>query len=165
MLVDNMYAADPTLDGDTVYQQARAIVAAEIQNITYTEFLPHLLGGMMFGAYAGYDPLVDPRMALEFAGAAYRFGHSTVSDVTEKLDEYGNASGEVALKDTFFLTPDHSPPMAVPMACCATWRRTMPRRWMSASSTTCATSSSTRRWSPTSPRSISSAAATSACRI
>ncbi|RYJ04091.1 MAG: peroxidase [Acetobacteraceae bacterium] len=106
MLVDNMYAADPTLDGETVYQQARAIVTAEIQNITYTEFLPHLLGGMMFGAYAGYDPLVDPRMAIEFAGAAYRFGHSTVSDVTEKLDEYGNASGEVPLKDTFFLTPD-----------------------------------------------------------
>ena len=104
--VDNLYAANPCLTGDEAYQQARAIVTAEIQHITYDEFLPHLLGEMMIGDWQGYDPTVDPRMAIEFAGAAYRFGHSTVSPRTEKLDEYGHASGETELRDVFFQTPD-----------------------------------------------------------
>ena len=103
--VDLLRAADHCLTGEEAYQQARAIVTAEIQHITYSEFLPHLLGDLMIGDYQGYDACVDPRMAIEFAGAAYRFGHSTVSPRTEKLDEYGNASGETELRDVFFQTP------------------------------------------------------------
>src|SRR5215213_8406916 len=104
--VDRLHAADPDLDGDTLYETARAIVTAEIANITYGEFLPHLLGDLAPGAWQGYDPTVDPRMAIEFAGAAYRFGHSTVSPRTEKLDESGEAHGESDQRDAFFLAPD-----------------------------------------------------------
>ena len=104
--VDRLHAADPCLDGDTLYQSARAIVTAEIANITYSEFLPHLLGDRAPGAWQGYDPTIDPRMAIEFAGAAYRFGHSTVSPRTEKLDEYGEPHGESDLRDAFFQSPD-----------------------------------------------------------
>jgi hypothetical protein len=104
--VDRLHAADPCLDGDTLYQTARAIVTAEIANITYSEFLPHLLGDLAPGAWQGYDAAVDPRMAVEFAGAAYRFGHSTVSPATEKLDEFGEPHGESALRDAFFQSPD-----------------------------------------------------------
>ncbi|MDN3564706.1 peroxidase family protein [Paeniroseomonas aquatica] len=103
--VDRLYAGNPCLDGDTVFNMARAIVTAEIQNITYQEFLPHLLGDLAPGEYRGFDDAVDPRMAIEFAGAAYRFGHSTVSPRTEKLDEYGHPAGEISLRETFFLTP------------------------------------------------------------
>ena len=92
--VDRLHAADPCLDGDTLYQTARAIVTAEIANITYSEFLPHLLGDLAPGAWQGYDAAVDPRMAVEFAGAAYRFGHSIVSPATEKLDEFGEPHGD-----------------------------------------------------------------------
>ena len=35
----------------------------------------------------------DPRITEEFAGAAYRFGHSIVSDDTERLDNLGNLTG------------------------------------------------------------------------
>jgi peroxidase len=103
--VDRLHAADPGLTADQLYEQARAIVTAEIQHVTYDEFLPHLLGNLMIGDYLGYDHAIDPRMAIEFAGAAYRFGHSTVSPRTEKLDEYGNPSGETELRDVFFQTP------------------------------------------------------------
>ncbi|MFZ4408230.1 MAG: peroxidase family protein [Paracraurococcus sp.] len=104
--VDRLQAADPCLDGETLYQMARAIVTAEIANITYSEFLPHLLGEFAPGPWQGYDPAVDPRMAVEFAGAAYRFGHSTVSPETEKLDEFGESAGTSELRDAFFQSPE-----------------------------------------------------------
>jgi peroxidase len=104
--VDRLQAADPCLDGDTLYETARAIVTAEIANITYGEFLPHLLADLTPGAWQGYDASADPRMAVEFAGAAYRFGHSTVSPATEKLDEFGEPHGESALSEAFFQSPE-----------------------------------------------------------
>ncbi|WP_132255656.1 peroxidase family protein [Methylobacterium segetis] len=104
--VDRLHAADPGLDGDALYLQARAIVTAEIQRITYDEFLPHLLGRGAIGPYAGYDPGIDPRISVEFAGAAYRFGHSIVSAETERIDEDGNLVGPgLELRDTFGMTP------------------------------------------------------------
>lgn len=105
--VDRLSAADPALSGDALHAQARAIVAAEIAHVTYAEFLPHLLGEDAIPSYAGHDPAVDPRIALEFAGAAYRWGHSTVSAVTERKDEQGVAMGEeFDLRDAFFLAPE-----------------------------------------------------------
>ena len=43
---------------------------------------------------------------MEFAGAAYRLGHSIVSANLEKTDEQGNEIGTaVSLKDAFFQAP------------------------------------------------------------
>ncbi|MCJ2082283.1 peroxidase family protein [Methylobacterium sp. J-090] len=104
--VDQLHAAHPDLGGDALYHQARAIVTAEIQHITYDEFLPHLLGAHAIAPYEGYDAEVDPRISVEFAGAAYRFGHSIVSAETERVDETGNLVGPgLKLRDTFGLTP------------------------------------------------------------
>ena len=104
--VDRLHAAHPDLDGDALYHQARAIVTAEIQHITYDEFLPHLLGSTAIKPYDGYDPAIDPRISVEFAGAAYRFGHSIVSAETERIDEAGNLVGPgLELRDTFGMTP------------------------------------------------------------
>jgi hypothetical protein len=105
--VDRLAQADPTPDGDAPYERARAIVAAEIAHITYAEFLPHLLGRDALPAYAGYDPDADPRLLLEFVGAAYRWGHSTVSAETERKDETGEVEGEgFDLRDVFFMPPE-----------------------------------------------------------
>ena len=104
--VDLLHAADPLLGGDALYDQARAIVGAEISRITYDEFLPHLLGQGAIAAYAGYDAAVDSRLSVEFAGAAYRWGHSTVSAETERKDEAGAVVGEgFELRDVFFMPP------------------------------------------------------------
>ena len=102
-----MHQQHPGWTGDQLYDQARAIVGAEIEHITYSEFLPHLLGSGASGAYQGYDQNVDPRISEEFAGAAFRFGHSIVSADTERIDNNGDTVGPaLGLKDTFFLTSD-----------------------------------------------------------
>jgi Animal haem peroxidase/Peptidase M10 serralysin C terminal len=105
--VDKLHKEHPNWDAEHLYQQARAIVSGEIANITYNEFLPHLLGQGFLAAYHGYDPTVDATISEEFAGAAYRWGHSTVSNETERVDNNGVAIGpELELKDTFFLPAD-----------------------------------------------------------
>jgi hypothetical protein len=57
------------------FQLARAVVIAEIQYITYTEFLPAM--GVTLPAYQGYDDLLDPATAHEFATVGYR-AHSFI---------------------------------------------------------------------------------------
>ena len=71
-LCDEIRKKDPLLEGEAIYQQARKIVGAEIQVITYRDFLPILLGPNAIPAYRGYDPQVDPTIANEFSTAAYR---------------------------------------------------------------------------------------------
>ena len=67
------------------------IVVAEMQHVTYNEWLPIILGsefmdshglsslssGYSF-AYFGCDINYDPRVANAFATAAFRFGHSLI---------------------------------------------------------------------------------------
>src|SRR5262249_51095143 len=54
---------NPTFDDGTIFQDARAIVIAEIQSITFNEFLPALLGSGVIPSYAGYDFTVNPDIA------------------------------------------------------------------------------------------------------
>ena len=92
--------------GADISSLARAIVSAEIAHITYDEFLPHLLGNNAIGAYRGYNPNVNATITEEFAGAAFRFGHSIVSADLQKIDEQGGDLGdELSLKDAFFQSP------------------------------------------------------------
>ena len=95
--------SDASLSGDEIYQRARMIVGAEIQKITYEEFLPLLLGQPL-RPYRGYQENVDPSISNEFATAAFRFGHSMVSPQLLLRDRDGRVAGQgqLALRDVFF---------------------------------------------------------------
>ena len=101
---DTLRAAEPSLTGDEVYERARAIVGAEMQAITFNEFLPLLLGPGSIPPYAGYDDTVDASIANEFATAAYRVGHTMLSDTVRRIDATGATigAGDLALRDAFF---------------------------------------------------------------
>lgn len=89
---------DPAADDEAVYQLARKIVQAEMQRITYHEFLPALLGDTMQLA-----PVIspgNPAVATEFSTAGYRFGHSTLSSQIDLVDE--SATATISLTAAFF---------------------------------------------------------------
>ena len=87
--------------GDFIYESARKVIGAEIQFITYNEYLPLLLGDSALGEYSGYDSNVDPRISLEFANVSFRLGHSQLSNEIQRVDSSGNSTG-IALQDAFF---------------------------------------------------------------
>lgn len=92
------------MSGDEIYEEARRIVAAQMQYITYEEYLPVLLGKRALSRYRGYDTDVDARLANVFTTGLYRYGHSAVNDTLRRLDANGAASthGHLALRDAFF---------------------------------------------------------------
>ncbi len=63
------------LPDEAKFELARRVVGAEIQYITYTEFLPTL--GVQLAPYSGYDPNVNPSLGNEFASVGYR-AHSMI---------------------------------------------------------------------------------------
>jgi hypothetical protein len=68
------------LSEEEKFQIARKVVGAEIQYITYNEFLPAL--GIHLAPYKGYEPHVNPSVSLEFSTDGYRF-HSIVNGEEE----------------------------------------------------------------------------------
>jgi peroxidase len=100
--VDQLREEHPNWSGDKLYETAKAITTAEMVNITYSEFLPHLLGKDAIEPYHGYDPTVDARITEEFEGAAYRFGHSIVSDEISAISNIGAFTSEQTLGESFF---------------------------------------------------------------
>lgn len=100
-LADVIAAGNPDLGGDEIYELARKIVGALIQNVTYSEFLPFLLGADALGEYAGYDASVAPTIASEFSAGAYRVGHTLLSSNLHLLDDDGEST-HVGLRDAFF---------------------------------------------------------------
>ena len=103
-LADKIIQKDSNLSGDEIYERARRIVAAQMQVITYQEFLPVLLGGNALSRYRGYKSRVDATISNEFSAAAYRLGHSLLSPQILRLDKNGNevAQGHLALREAFF---------------------------------------------------------------
>lgn len=96
-------------DAETIFQAARRLVIAEIQIITYNEFLPALIGENALPPYNGYKATVDPTIINEFSAAAYRLGHSMLSAKLMRIESDGDVSsgGNIALRDAFFSGPTY----------------------------------------------------------
>ncbi|XP_077526337.1 salivary peroxidase/catechol oxidase-like isoform X2 [Haemaphysalis longicornis] len=90
-------AVNPGWDDEQLFQEARRIVAAEVQHVTLVEFLPAVLGesvAQIFGLkpaashyFRGYDPSEEPGVSNVFATAAFRFGHSMVPHAFYRYDK------------------------------------------------------------------------------
>ena len=96
--------ANKCLDDEEIYQRAKTIVVAEYQNIIFREFLPFLLGCDGLSPYEGYDETVNPQITNEFSTAAYRMGHTLVSETLLRLgcDYKPIWCGNISLKNAFF---------------------------------------------------------------
>uniref|UniRef100_A0A670Z7E8 Thyroid peroxidase n=1 Tax=Pseudonaja textilis TaxID=8673 RepID=A0A670Z7E8_PSETE len=102
-----LQSLNPHWDGDTTYHEARKIVGALMQHITYSHWLPKILGeaGMkVMGDYKGYDPTTNAGILNVFATAAFRFGHTLIHPQLYRLNETFKPirQGHVPLHKAFF---------------------------------------------------------------
>jgi peroxidase len=102
-LVDVIAAQKPSYTAEQQYQLARKLVGAQLQAITYKEFLPALMGSSAptVQAYA-YDPSQDGSITNSFSHAAFRFGHSVVGDSLQLANNNGQSAGSLAFANSFF---------------------------------------------------------------
>jgi peroxidase len=106
-LADGLAALNPSWPDETLYQEARRLVIAQMQHITYNEWLPIVLGPAYMaqwglaprdtdtsasaGHTANYDPSLNPSVSNVFATAAFRFGHTLVANHLESYGRGGRA--------------------------------------------------------------------------
>jgi peroxidase len=102
--VSQLKQGHPGWSGDQLYNMAKAITTAEYQNIIYEEYLPVLIGPVL-SSYRGYNPHRKAQVTQEFSTAAFRVGHSQISDTQEGLDNNGNVTFTESLAQAFFNTP------------------------------------------------------------
>ena len=95
-------AQNPNLTDEEIYQKTREYIGALMQQITYNEFLPALLGAGALKPYAGYKKNKSATISNEFATVAYRFGHSAVSPEILKVDNEGNVVETLEIMTSFF---------------------------------------------------------------
>jgi peroxidase len=107
-IADEAAVRHPEWTDEQLFQHARRIVIAELQAITFNEFLPALFGQRSDASatvrnYAGYRSDVNAGITNEFATAAYRFGHSMLGDDIAFLDDVGNEVRDaLGLREAFF---------------------------------------------------------------
>ncbi|XP_074062925.1 putative oxidoreductase PXDNL isoform X5 [Macrotis lagotis] len=106
-IATELFTLNPHWDRDTIYNEARKIVGAQMQHITYSHWLPKILGdhGMkMLGNYKGYNPNVNSGIINSFATAAFRFGHTLINPILYRLNAtFGEIpEGHLPLHKAFF---------------------------------------------------------------
>ena len=94
-------------DEESVYQLARKLVGAEMQAITYNEFLPAIMGETLApkASDISYSSSVDASITQTFSHALFRFGHSMTSSTLKMVEADGTVSAPVSLASVFF-NPD-----------------------------------------------------------
>lgn len=94
------------LDDEMLFQEAKRMVIAELQHITYKEFLPIVLNNDIMRRFNlriykpahdnVYNSSTDPRIINAFATAVFRFGHTLVRQIV------GTDNGNSIFVDSLF---------------------------------------------------------------
>ncbi|XP_055904211.1 chorion peroxidase [Eupeodes corollae] len=110
-LARGLQAVNPHWNDETVFQEARKIIGAQMQHITYNEFLPILLGKKLatkIGITSDprsnvdtYDPKVDASIANNFASAAFRFAHTLLPSLFQATKD-NSTQGSIELHKMLF---------------------------------------------------------------
>ena len=102
-LADQFRAGNPGLSDEAIYEAARRVVGAIVESITFSEFLPQLLGPNALAPYAGYNPAVNPAAGAFFATVAFRYAHSQSFPEFPLVHQVGSQpTGTVSLSEASF---------------------------------------------------------------
>jgi peroxidase len=118
-LAGELHALHPAWTDEQLYQEARKLNIAESEIITFTGFLPSILGPDALPAYTGYNDDINPGISTEFSTVGFRFGHSLLSNAIGRHQNNGtniadgNPNGaDINLTEAFF-RPDLINPAGV----------------------------------------------------
>ncbi|KAK9890312.1 hypothetical protein WA026_010414 [Henosepilachna vigintioctopunctata] len=94
-IANNLSRINPHWNDEQIFQETRKIIGAQMQHITYKEFLPILLGPEIMksfnlypqktGNFQSYNDSVDATIANNFATAAFRFAHTIIPGLMKFL--------------------------------------------------------------------------------
>lgn len=85
------------------FEAARIMNVAEYQRVVFSEFATAMAGGLDDDnehGFTGYDPEVNSAISVEFAQAAYRFGHSMLNETVGYRDADGTLQ-QLSLVEAF----------------------------------------------------------------
>lgn len=111
-IASKLSTINPGWDDETVFQESRRIVIAQLQIITYKEYLPVVLGHSAMKTsqlnlqdgenYSkSYDESINPEILSSFATAAFRM-HTLIPSQLNMVDRITDKLiGQVDLSDTF----------------------------------------------------------------
>lgn len=99
---------NPHWDDERLFQEARQVVVAQLQHITFNEFLPLVIGKEKIYEYGlelehpgryyqGYDSKINAGIRVEFQAAAFRYGHSILPSYIERYNKYHQKIGKSKL--------------------------------------------------------------------
>lgn len=106
LIADGLRSLNQHWSDERIFQEARKIVGAQIQKITYVDYLPKVMGPDTFdsliGPYKGYDRTVDASIPNSFATAAYRYGHSLIQPLFSRFGPGYTPLIPLNLREMFF---------------------------------------------------------------
>jgi peroxidase len=111
-LATQLEALHPFWSDEQLYQEARKLNIAQMQIITYTGYLPSIMGPNALPAFTGYSDDINAGIATEFSTVGFRFGHSLLSNAVGRTNNDGTqiadapgfpgSGGAVNLTEDFF---------------------------------------------------------------
>lgn len=101
-LCDEIKEEFPNWVDEVIFRVARRRLGAIIAAITYEEWLPAM--GVHLPAYTAYNSEINPGISNEFSAAAFRLGHTLLTNTIQRMDMEGNTvpAGNLSLLDAFF---------------------------------------------------------------
>lgn len=110
-IAKKLFSINKHWEDERIFQEARRINIAQYQHSIYAEYLPVFLGfsktreyrlqPLDRGYYEGYSEEVNPGIVNEFAGAAYRIGHSMVPKSFKRFSKDFQYVDELSLIELF----------------------------------------------------------------
>lgn len=112
-LAEGLKMVNPHWNDEKLFQESRRILGAQMQHITYNEFLSVIIGkeaSEKLGILSTpdgvtedtYDENLNPTLANEFAAAAFRFAHTLLPGLMKLAKEQENTEESIELHQILF---------------------------------------------------------------
>jgi len=111
-IADGLASINSHWSDDELFEETRKLVGAQIQHITYSEFLPRVLGEetidkynirlLTDGFFTEYDMTINPSIENAVANAVFEFLFTTIPSTMERYSKDLNILGYIKMSESYF---------------------------------------------------------------